>query len=412
MKKTFTSIFILAALIVNAQSADSVNTGGNGGRVSEVYYNFETATQVSLDRTLWDIGLTSDLMNSSIIINENAGVELYLYSAETADWSTVDTSGFSFKNIYNSEETWSFGAFSNQGTNHPDYGWGIYNMNTHDILGNRLFIVKTQTGDYLKVVIDKLDSDGVWFFRTAMLDGSNEKSYEYAKSKEESAAKNFALLNLSSGDFDYSNADTKAWDILFTKYVTTVAQGPVSLDMAVSGVKINAGCEVAERAGEDVTSNDTSSLSWGTSITEIGYDWKSFNRGTFQYEFTADLAYFVRTQSGAVWKIWFTGYEGGAVGKYVFNTEEIKAGVNSVEKHANLNTNVYPNPTNGILNISNKENEGINIMLLNAQGAVILQTTANAFDATRFDTKGLAKGVYFLQLSTSNATSTQRVIFE
>jgi hypothetical protein len=409
MKKIFTSIFILAALIVNAQSADSVTTSGGA---SDVYYDFESGTQVSLDRASWDIGFTSDLMNSSIIINENAGVELYLYSADIADWSIVDTSGLSFNNIYNSEESWAFGAFSNQGTNHPDYGWGIYNMNTHDIMGNRLFIVKTQTGDYLKVVIDKLDSDGVWFFRTAMLDGSNEKSYEYAKSKEESAAKNFALLNLNSGDFDYSNADTKAWDILFTKYVTTVVQGPVSLDMAVSGVKINAGCEVAERTGKDVTSNDTSSLSWGTSITEIGYDWKSFNRGTFQYDFTADLAYFVRTQNGAVWKIWFTGYEGGATGKYVFNTEEIKAGVNGVEKRANLNTNVYPNPTNGVLNISNKENEGLNITLLNAQGAVILQTTVNAFDATRFDTKDLAKGIYFLQLSTSNVASTQRVIFE
>jgi hypothetical protein len=409
MKKIFTSIFILAALIVNAQSADSVTTSGGA---SDVYYDFESGTQVSLDRASWDIGFTSDLMNSSIIINENAGVELYLYSADIADWSIVDTSGLSFNNIYNSEESWAFGAFSNQGTNHPDYGWGIYNMNTHDIMGNRLFIVKTQTGDYLKVVIDKLDSDGVWFFRTAMLDGSNEKSYEYAKSKEESAAKNFALLNLNSGDFDYSNADTKAWDILFTKYVTTVVQGPVSLDMAVSGVKINAGCEVAERTGEDVTSNDTSSLSWGTSITEIGYDWKSFNRGTFQYDFTADLAYFVRTQNGAVWKIWFTGYEGGATGKYVFNTEEIKAGVNSVEKRANLNTNVFPNPTNGVLNISNKENEGLNITLLNAQGVVILQTTVNAFDATRFDTKDLAKGIYFLQLNTSNVASTQRVIFE
>ncbi len=409
MKKIFTSIFILVALIVNAQSADSVTTGGGG---SDVYYDFESGSQVLLDRASLHIGLTSDLMNSSIIINENAGVELYLYSADVADWSIVDTSGFSFNNIYNSEETWAFGAFSNQGTNHPDYGWGIYNMNTHDIMGNRLFIVKTQTGDYLKIVIDKLDSDGVWFFRTAMLDGSNEKSYEYAKSKEESAAKNFALLNLNSGDFDYSNADTKAWDILFTKYVTTVVQGPVSLDMAVSGVKINAGCEVAERTGEDVTSNDTSSLSWGTSITEIGYDWKSFNRGTFQYDFTADLAYFVRTQNGAVWKIWFTGYEGGAVGKYVFNTEEIKAGVNSVEKRTTLNTNVYPNPTNGVLNISNKENEGLNITLLNAQGAVILQTTVNAFDATRFDTKDLAKGIYFLQLSTENTTNTQRVIFE
>jgi hypothetical protein len=412
MKNIFTSIFILVALIVNAQTSDSVTTGGDGTRVSEVYYDFETGTQVSLDRTLWDIGFTSDQMNSSIIINENAGVELYLYSADTADWSTVDTSGFSFEKIYNSEETWASGAFSNQETNHPDYGWGIYNMNTHDILGNRLFIVKTQSGDYLKVVIDKLDGEGVWFFRTAMLDGSIEKAYEYAKSTEESLAKNFALLNISSGVFDYSNADTKAWDILFTKYVTTVQMGPTSQDMAVSGVKINAGCEVAERAGEDVTSNDTSSLTWGTSITEIGYDWKSFNRGTFQYEFTADLAYFVRTQNGAVWKIWFTGYEGGAVGKYVFNTEEIKAGVSNVNKYAKLKTSVYPNPTRDVLNITNEENEALNIKVMNTQGAVMLESSVNAFETTSFNTTDLAKGIYFLQLSTANATSTQRVIFE
>ena len=409
MNKIFTILFLLVATFAMAQKADSVITGGG---VNDVYYNFETGTEVSLDRELWDIGFTSDLMNSSIIINENAGVELFLYSEDIADWASVDTAGFNFDPIYNSEETWAYGAFSNQGTMHPDYGWGIYNQNTHDIVGDRLFIIKTQGGDYLKIIIDKLDRSGVWFFRTAKLDGSNENSYEYAKSNEASVDKNFALFDLTKGEFDYSNADSKAWDILFTKYITTVMQGPITQQMAVSGVKINAGCEVAERTGVDVSSNDTSSLSWNTSITEIGYDWKSFNRTTFQYEFTPDLAYFVRTENGAVWKIWFTGYEGGASGNYVFNTEEIKAGVNSVEKYANLNTTVYPNPTNGVLNISNRENEGLNITLLNAQGAVVLETAVNAFDATIFDTKDLAKGIYFLQLSTSNATSTKRVIFE
>jgi len=409
MKNIFTSIFILVALIVNAQTSDSVTSSGGA---NDIYYDFETGTQVSLNRTLWDIGLASDRMSSSIIINENAGVELYLYSADTADWSTVDTSGFSFKNIYNSEETWAFGSFSNQGTNHPDYGWGIYNMTTHDIMGNRLFIVKIQSGEYLKVVIDKLGSDGVWFLRTAKLDGSLENSYEYAKATKESVAKNFALLNLSSGEFDYSNADTKAWDILFTKYITTVQMGPVSQDMAVSGVKINAGCEVAERGGVDVTSNDTSSLAWGTSITEIGYDWKSFNRGTFQYEFTADLVYFVRAQNGAVWKMWFTGYEGGAVGKYVFNKEEIKVGVSNVAKYARLKTAVYPNPTMDVLNITNEENEALNIRVMNTQGAVMLESSVSAFKTTSFNTTELAKGIYLLQLSTANAISTQRVIFE
>jgi hypothetical protein len=408
MKKTFTSIFILAALIVNAQSADSVTTGGG---TSDVYYDFESGTKVSLDRTTWDIGFSTDLRSSSIIINENGGTELFLYSSDTSDWATVDTTGMNWANIYNSEETWASGAFSNQGTTHLDYGWGIYNMNTHDIVGNRIFILKNNEGEYYKVMVPFMKATGDFAFRMAKLDESFIGNYSF--NKNVFAAKNFNLISVNNNiDETNANPDRKAWDILFTKYVTTVAQGPVSLDMAVSGVKINAGCEVAERAGEDVTSNDTSSLSWGTSITEIGYDWKSFNRATFQYEFTADLAYFVRTQNGAVWKIWFTGYEGGATGKYVFNTEEIKAGVNSVEKRANLNTNVYPNPTNGVLNISNKENEGLNITLLNAQGAVILQTTVNAFDATRFDTKDLAKGIYFLQLSTSNATSTQRVIFE
>lgn len=408
MNKIITSVFLLLSFIGFAQTSDSVMSQGGA---MEVYYDFETQNKVEVDRATWDIGLTTDMRGASIIINENAGVELYLYSTDTADWSTIDTAGFDFENIYNSESTWNAGAFANQGTTHPDYGWGLYDMNKHDINGNRLFILKTKDGDYLKVVIDQMSPMGVYKFRTANLDGSNLEEYQYAKNSPETAGKNFALVDLDGGDFVFDNPAAKEWDILFTKYVTTVMQGPVTMDLAVSGVKINTGCEVAERTGVDVSSDDTTSLSWNTNITEIGYDWKTFNRATFVYDITPDQSYFVRTKNGAVYKIWFTDYTAGS-GNYFFNTKQIKEGTLSTAKVTSLNTTVYPNPTKDVLNISNKENEALSITLMNAQGAVVYISNVNANDVQTISTAELAKGIYFLQLSTANATSTKRVIFE
>jgi hypothetical protein len=408
MNKIFTTLLVLVALAGNAQTADSVLSRGGA---MDVYYDFETQDITELNRATWDIGLTTDMRGASIIINDNGGTELYLYSADTADWSSVDTAGFDFKNIYNSETTWSSGAFANQGTVHPDYGWGIYDQNKHDINGNRIFILKTKTGDYLKVVIDQMSPTGVYKFRTANLDGSNLEVYEYAKTDPESMGKNFALVNLDAGDFVFENPASSKWDILFTKYTTTVRMGPVSQDMAVAGVKINAGCEVAQRTGVDVSSDDTTELDWNTEITEIGYDWKSFNRVTFVYDITPDQTFFVRTINGAVYKLWFTGYSVGTA-NYFFNTKEIKAGVASARTLTVLNTTVYPNPTKDVLNIRNKENEALTITLMNAQGAVMAESNVAANSKQSISTSDFAKGIYFLQLNTSNAVSTQRVIFE
>jgi len=408
MNKIFTTILVLVALAGNAQTADSVLSRGGA---MDVYYDFETQDKTELDRATWDIGLTTENRGASIIINENAGTELFLYSSDTADWSTVDTAGFDFKNIYNSETTWSSGAFANQGTAHPDYGWGIYDQKKHDINGNRIFILKTKTEKYLKVVIDQMSPAGVYKFRTANLDGSNLEVYEYAKTDPESMGKNFALVNLDVGDFVFENPASSKWDILFTKYTTTVQMGPTSQDMSVAGVKINAGCEVAQRIGVDVSSDDTTDLNWNTEITEIGYDWKSFNRGTFEYNITPEQAYFVRTRNGAVYKLWFTDFTVGTA-NYLFNTKEIKAGVASARTVTKLNTTVYPNPTKDILNIRNKENEALIITLMNAQGAVVTESNVAANAKQSISTSDFAKGIYFLQLSTSNAVSTQRVIFE
>tara|TARA_B110000240_G_C13436880_1_gene426240 strand:- start:33 stop:1259 length:1227 start_codon:yes stop_codon:yes gene_type:complete len=408
MNKIITSIFLLVAMSGYAQTSDSAYTQGGA---MDVYYDFETQNKASLDRATWDIGLTTDARGASIIINENVGVELYLYSTDTSDWSTVDTAGFALESIYNSESTWNAGAFANQGTTHPDYGWGIYDMNKHDINGNRLFILKTKTGNYLKVVIDQMSPTGIYKFRTANLDGSNLEVYEYSKNTPESLGKNFALLDLDLGDFVYNNPDAKDWDILFTKYTTFVQAGPNSRYQPVGGVKINLGCEVAQRNGVATSSDDTSSLSWNTNITEIGWDWKVFEFATTSYVMEADRTYFIRTQNGSVYKLWFNNYTVGTA-NYFFNTKQIKEGTLTTEKLTRLNTNVYPNPVRDMLNINNKENEALSINLMNAQGAIVYTGNVTAFATQSIATIDFANGIYFLQLSTSNATSTQRVIFE
>ena len=262
----------ITAGYVQAQNADSVITSAG---TMDVYYDLQTGNQTSVDRSQWDIGLSTGMRNSSIIINENAGVELFVYGNDTSYWNSVDTAGFSFDNVYNSEESWENGAFSNLGTNHPDYGWGTYDMNKHNINGSRLFIIKLRSGKFAKIIIDQMTTDGDFIFRIANLDGSNIKNYKINKS--ESKNKNFVLVNLNSGVIDMFNPLSKDWNLLFTKYITEVRQGPTVRNMAVSGIKINAGCRVAERKGVDVSSNDTSNLVWNTKITEIGYDWKAFD---------------------------------------------------------------------------------------------------------------------------------------
>lgn len=79
--------------------------------------------------------------------------------------------------LVNSVESWSSGAF-NSGRiveNPLDYGWGIYNPQVNQVIGNKVFVLKMRNGSYKKMMIDSLVI-GTYYFRHAELDGSNEQS--------------------------------------------------------------------------------------------------------------------------------------------------------------------------------------------------------------------------------------------
>ena len=285
-------------------------------------------------------------------------------------------------------------------------------MIKHDINGSRLFIIKTQTGEYLKMVVDSMTTKGDFLFRTANLDGTNLINHKHNKS--EANGKNFLLTNLKNQDIAVGNPLAEDWNLLFTKYITEVRQGPTVRNMAVSGVKINAGCKVAERKGVDVFSDDTSSLIWtsaDTNITEIGYDWKAFDRGSFKYNMVENLAYFIQLPNGQMWKIWFTAYAGGAEGKFVFNRQKMRSGANINEVSTSA-ISMYPNPARTFTNLSNRKSTPVSVDVIDMHGKVLFSEKLLANTTIKLATESYTSGIYTVRFNSENGVDFKKLIIE
>ena len=67
------------------------------------------------------------------------------------------------------------------------------------------------------------------------------------------------------------------------------------------------------------------------------------------------------------------------------------------------NVSVYPNPTNGIVNVNA---EGLkNIVVMNALGQVVSETVENQIDLSQLGT-----GLFMLRIATEQGSSVQRIM--
>ncbi len=314
------AVFILTSCeeaiepILPLSLSDSISMGAGYG--DEVYYSLENGIVKTSPRSSWDIAFSSDPMTSTILINEGYGVELYTYPlGDQTAWDAIDTSGISdWTALYNADSTWFLGAFDRNQTGHPDYGWGVYNTQSHDVLGDSIFLIRTSEGSLKKIFIEK---------RAAM---SNSFSIKYGSidetgiSKEISCgsytSKNFVYFSLSSGEVLDIEPDIDSWDLLFTKYYDE------SIPYNVTGVLTNGVIETAEIRNTDPALADPSTAIFDDNISIIGSDWKSFDMATFTYVVEANLCYFVK-KGEQTYKITFTGTDGSASGKMVFDKEKL-----------------------------------------------------------------------------------------
>lgn len=288
--------------------------------VTDVYYSLKNGVVAQVTRANWDIALSVSARSSSILINGAAGIELKAHPLLTS-WTSsqsTDTTGYStWSKLINSDISWEEGAFGQNATGHPNYGWGIYNATTHNVEGSALYIIKLQNGSFKKIFIEIKDATNKQYkFKFANLDGTNEVSQTVSFATATSNYIYFSIANNAVvNDYEPATAD---WDLIFTKWIDNTLKYPVT------GVLQNLDVEVIDLAGVNVDIDTYTDTDFSADINTIGYDWKSFNMNTYQYEIPTDRVFFVKNKDLKVFKIVFKTFEGSSTGKITFDITQIK----------------------------------------------------------------------------------------
>ncbi len=296
---------------------DSVSMGANYSY--DIFYHLETGASYEALPNNWDIGFRTYYMSSSIFINSGKGIKLYEYSKDTADWYTsIDTSGYrSLPLLNNSLENWETGAFSANSTGMYNFGWGEYNPDTHDLLGAATYLIVLQDGTVKKIFIRMKHSvANIYYFAFADPDGSDP--HIITLDCNEYTDKEFIYYSLAENHVVDREPPKENWDLLFTRYYDP------SAFYTVTGVLVKPGVKTGEVLGVSPESADTTMTTFSDAPATIGYDWKTFNMDTYMYTVADDRTYFIKISENSVYKLYFTGFDGGSTGIARFTTEKIR----------------------------------------------------------------------------------------
>jgi hypothetical protein len=413
MKK---SILLTAIALISmgmlAQEQIEVVTGA--GYADDVYYSLENGTVTTVDRDNWDIGFFAHYYSTGLMANNGTGVELYTYTeGDIDDWANVDTTGMVWTPMYNSLESFEEGAFNAHSLEHPDYGWGIINMNTYIISGDSLFIIKTISGDYKKLSIIKKESlTNSWEFKYANLDGTDEQSESLDASLY--SDKYFIYYSIDNKEVLDREPVKTNWDLLFTKYYD------YTIPYSVTGVLINddhvVAQEVRESGMDQATHEDYVDSLFTSNISEIGSDWKSFDMGSMQYVLVDTVVYYLKTlreTDSLYYKIYFTGFTGSSEGKYTIMQERL-TWYTSVENETKQLLQVYPNPASDRINVVFDLNGRADIEIIDMTGRLVYTSHYNAGGFTNYsaDISSLNPGVFFIRVSAEGESNVLRFIKE
>lgn len=395
-----------------AQEQKEVITGA--GYADDVYYSLENGSVATVARNTWDLGFTTSNFSVSILANNGAGVEVYTYPAgDTADWATLDTTGMVWTPMYNSIETFDEGAFSANAIGHPDYGWGTYNMSTHNITGDSLYVIKTLAGEYKKIAIIMRGSmANTWEFKYANLDGSDEQSVLLNSGDYNS--KSFVYYSIDSLKIVDREPATADWDLLFTKYWDNTI--PYNVTGVLSNEDHVLAQEVTEEGLDQATFVEYEDTAFTSVISIIGSDWKSFNMGTISYEVDSTVVYFLKRYGetdSTYYKLYFTGFTGMSEGKYTFMQEKLSL-VSSRNPGIIQMLQVYPNPASEYLNVVFDHTGNTAIQIIDMTGRTVYSTLhhAGGFTNMTLDINQLNPGLYFLKVNAGDETGVLRFIKE
>ncbi len=428
MKRKFLSFIAVMGLSVASQAQnpwvnDSVSMGA--ASANDVYYSMTNGTVKSEDNKNWHLAFSMKAGDSSAIwANHNAGnafVKVYNIHKDKSQWASVGLADTATANqCFNMDQSWSQGALNDiPSPNQFNFGWGTYEPVTHNLYGDSIFIVKANNVFY-KVFIDSLQSTLMTYhFRVGDIVANTSNSYSLAKGTKY-ANSIFAYFDLASGTDSLREPDIATWDVVFNRYNSMVLMGPPpAVPYSVVGALGNRGVSFGKAAMVHVdTANNnygTYTNPWLTSISTIGYDWKTFIQPAGPWVIPDSLSYFIKDLSNKIYQLQFTGYSGSGTGNIYFRKRIVTpTKVNDIESLINQYS-VYPNPTQNNVNlvIDAKENNEGKIQILDISGKVVLSTgikVNHGINAYILPTQNLANGHYILFVTGKNMQIKEKIV--
>jgi hypothetical protein len=408
MKKIFTSLLALLPFAISAQTvvADSVVLGNSYN--NKAFYSLSNGIQATVPNDNWDLQFASSgPLTSSIRLNGGFNVAAWLYTAgDTADWSTLDTAGLgaasNWQRIYDAVNDYDPGAFESTATGFPNYGWGNYIMGTNNLIGDKLYVVRTLNGAFKKVWIKILRATTQTFeLKVANLDGSGE--VDLVVDRSATTNKNFLYLNLNSGLTLNFEPARGTYELVFEKYEGFLPSS--STYYPVSGVRFALGIEGARVAGVHVDDVNYLDYTMVSDIITIGHDWKTFAGG---WSLADSTSFLIETANEDVYQIWFTGFTGMSTGIFRFNKRLLGNLSNESISEVVTKTEIYPNPSSDIVNVQVGESSGT-VFLVDLSGRILRQSDLNQ-GKTQIDVRGLTPGMYVIRGFTAGVPFSSKVM--
>jgi hypothetical protein len=387
---TFSFLLLLANTAFAQWIVDSVSMGS--ASANDQFYRMDNLGAVKSENNRnWHIAFSMSPSDSgSVWANHNTGnsfVKVYNIHKTYAQWASVTLADTATANLcYNYDKGWHQGAFND--LPRPSvfgFGWGTYNMTSHNVIGDSMFIVKADTSFY-KVYIHSLISVPMdWDIEVENF--ATGISYRDTISRGTVYAnKNFAYYNLATGtELDREPAKT-TWDFVFNRYNTLASIGGPFIPYSVIGVLSNKGVNVVKVNPVHVDSAfahyDNYVYPWPSNskmISGIGYDWKVPPAGPppATWSIPDSMSYFVQNSaSPIIYQLQFLGYSGSGSGNILFRKRSFDPTSITDVNSAISSYNFYPNPATQTIHcmLQSKEHSSATWTISDMTGKIVLHT--------------------------------------
>lgn len=418
---TIVALLFLSAQAMNAQEYVEVAVGALYS--NQVYYTINDNAKTTLDNQDWDLAFTLGQADVGVLINEStdhvftgSSPELKLYFTYEEDFSAVIDASILTDSIYNDEVSWQSGAFNQlaDAMNPFDFGWGTYNPANHVVTGQWVYALKLRDDSWKKIKIESL-SMGIYTVKYADLDGANEVTLTINQADYDSP---MAYFSFATGEV---TASPSGWDFVFQRYLSPIPAGAggALVEYPTVGLLSAPGIEVAEVRGVVDPSYDDYIGSLEATTDLVGYDWKEFDLGSFQWVIESDLTYFVKMEDNQVWKVVFTDFEGSSTGNIVFQKTDLGI-INAIlDPESNFKeAGVFPNPIEDDFTVTFSLKEARNtlsLQLVNALGQTVWTSQAGGvegFNAVNFQAPNVPSGYYQIVMGNGSDVWTTPVILK